>query len=77
MTGTIGNETRQSFTVYGDAVNLASRLESASKDLGSPIIVDEATQRAALETLAMKRLGEVTIRDLEREIAVFAPAAGW
>lgn len=40
VTGIVGNETRQTFTVYGNAVNLASRLESLGKKPGRTIVVD-------------------------------------
>lgn len=46
VTGTIGTDQRQTFTVYGDAVNLAARLENLCKAQGVSILMDEHTHTA-------------------------------
>ncbi len=71
VTGIIGNATRQSFTVYGDTVNLASRLENQCKTLGVSILLDEATRGGSDQGAVTKQLGEVDIRGLEEPISVF------
>ena len=73
VTGIIGNETRQSFTVYGDAVNLASRLEGACKGVGVPVLMDEATHHALKGIADVTRLDEIRIAGLERGVSVYAP----
>ncbi|MEM8653352.1 MAG: adenylate/guanylate cyclase domain-containing protein [Pseudomonadota bacterium] len=45
VTGTIGSSQRQSFTAYGDPVNLAARLEQRCKELNVSVLVDQNTQR--------------------------------
>jgi adenylate cyclase len=60
--------------VIGDAVNLASRLESLNKQYGSHVIISEATRSRLKGRYDMKPLGTVTVKGKTEPVAIFAIA---
>jgi adenylate cyclase len=73
LVGNIGSETRLNYSVVGDAVNVASRLEAANKQYGSEIMIGEETCRLAGDRIYVReldrlmvygRLGSLTIYEL-------------
>jgi adenylate cyclase len=69
--GNVGSPQRFDYSILGDVVNIASRLESETKAYGVPIIVGERTAHAAPE-LAFLELGSVTVRGKQRPERIFA-----
>lgn len=69
--GTIGADDRQTYTVYGDAVNLAQRLQELNKTTKTDCLICEATARQAGRHLALTSLGVLPIRNLLSPVEVF------
>ncbi|MCK1540900.1 HAMP domain-containing protein [Bradyrhizobium sp. 147] len=71
LTGSIGSELMMSFTVMGDAVNLASRLEAANKTYGTRILISQATAEAIGARLELREIDRLAVAGQSAPQAVF------
>ena len=71
VAGAIGAKGRLNYTVHGDAVNLAARLEALNKEHGSRLLVSESTAML-IEASELLQVGETTVRGQTRSIRLFS-----
>ncbi|WP_284269425.1 adenylate/guanylate cyclase domain-containing protein [Bradyrhizobium iriomotense] len=71
LTGSIGSDLMMSFTVMGDAVNLASRLEAVNKVYGCRILISEATAATVGTELELREIDRLAVVGQSKPQAVF------
>jgi adenylate cyclase len=69
--GAVGTQERLVFTVHGDEVNVAARLEQLNKDYGSYILASESTVNATNGEFSFTRVDKVTVGGRNAPTAVY------
>ena len=69
--GNIGSEKKMDFTIIGEPVNIASRIEGLSKKLGHPLIATEEIYEMAKNDFKFKQLGKHRVRGIDSDIDLY------
>lgn len=76
IAGYTGTMHRATYTCVGDTVNLAARLESATKTLAKPILIDGNTRLALSETIQTEDCGPIELKGKSQAVNVFSVTTG-
>jgi adenylate cyclase len=74
VVGNMGSDLRFDYSVLGDSVNLASRLEGQSKEYGFPIIIGSKTALAAKDKFAILELDFIMVKGKKEPEVIYAIA---
>jgi adenylate cyclase len=72
VAGNVGGSRKLEYTVIGDPVNLAARLQELTTSLGAEVLMSARTAELATDVAALQSLGEVEVRGRAKPVEVFA-----
>jgi class 3 adenylate cyclase/DNA-binding response OmpR family regulator len=75
--GNIGFQNKMDYTIVGDAVNLASRLESLTKLYNHPVIISEYVYEEVKDNFIMRKIDNVRVMGKEKPVGIFAVYSGF
>lgn len=72
MTGYAGTQHRATYTCVGDAVNLAARIESYTKEVNRPILIDSYTHSGLPDSIRVDSLGKITLKGKALPVQIYS-----
>lgn len=72
IAGTVGGEGKLEFTVIGDPVNVAARVEQLTKQTGDPVLITSHTRDAMQKSIDLTDRGEFDVRGKQQRVQLFS-----
>ena len=73
VAGSIGGAGRLNFSVIGDAVNIAARVEAETRETGDEVLITASTHELLDETLEVEKRGDRMLKGKDEPVELFAP----
>ena len=71
LVGNIGSKERMSYTVMGDGVNIAARLEGTNKEFNTRILISHSVFKEAGERLCVRPIDDVTVKGRRSKVPIY------